>query len=491
MSFFSFKLNKLPIFFLIFVIIYAFFFLNWSGPKVDESLMANAPYNLIHQGVYGTTILNDICGFDKISFINLPVYQILLILVFKLLPGVSPLIAGRLLSLSLFMGSCFILMRLFKIYRPNNEGGSSRTLMAMTVFMAPLSMINSSLIIRPEMSVVFFSLMAFYFWKKSETLTQNSKYGVLFIAGLCASLSALSHLPGLFIIPSLFLFQCLTFKTRKSLQDFIYESFYLILGVLIPMAIYSVFIWINRDLFYQQVFLFQGLAHSASLLLKFKQLMLQLFNVRSITVTLLLGYGLYSLRKIQDKKAFIIIIGLILLNFFFVNNKHPLYIVIFLPWISMIVFMTYQSLRKSWFVGLFIALAIFHSCLGVAYITKNNWGDSLVTITNVVGARSHETVLAPAMFWFDMKNSPFTALEEYEWWTSNRYKAFCNIPRNKYNWIVLTSTYIENNPAYQAYFNAYKQVAIIPIKGVKYMEYAVVLNRLLKPSDTASRGINP
>ena len=161
MSIFSFKLNKLPIFFLIFVIIYAFCFLNWSGPKVDESLMANAPYNLIHQGVYGTTILNDICGFDKISFINLPVYQILLILVFKLLPGVSPLIVGRLLSLSLFMGSCFILLRLFKIYRPNNEGGSSRTLMAMTVFMAPLSMINSSLIIRPEMSVVFFSLMAF------------------------------------------------------------------------------------------------------------------------------------------------------------------------------------------------------------------------------------------------------------------------------------------------------------------------------------------
>ncbi len=376
--------NKLYLLFPLLIIVYAFCFLNWSGPKVDESLMANAPYNLVHQGVYGTTILKDVCGFDKISFINLPVYQIFLISAYKLLPGFSPLVVGRFVSMALFFASFFMLIQLFHIYLPKNEGRSSRTLLALLVYVSPLVMLNSSIIIRPEMAVVLFSLMSFFFWKRSETLKKNSKYVVLFMAGLSASLSALSHLPGLYIIPSLFLFQGIKYSTRKSTQDFIYESLSLILGVFIPMMIYLVFIWMNRDLFFQQVFLFQGLASHPSLLLKFKGLLYQMFNVKSISITILLFYALFSLRVVKYKKEFVIIIGLIFLNLFFVNNKHPFYAVIFLPWISLIIFLSFQSARKSFFMGLFIALTIVHSFLGVIFVTNNNWEEGLTAITRVV-----------------------------------------------------------------------------------------------------------
>ncbi len=76
-----------------------------------------------------------------------------------------------------------------------------------------------------------------------------------------------------------------------------------------------------------------------------------------------------------------------------------------------------------------------------------------------------------------MKNMQFTALEEYDWWVDNKLKPFCNIPPNKYKWIVLTSTFTQTNPEYMQYFNHYKLIGVFPMKGIKYMKYAVVLNR--------------
>lgn len=212
---------------------------------LDESYFSNPAYNLAAMGTMGTTMCYGFYNIANYTYWQPPVYILLLASSFKIF-GFG-LIQGRMVSVLLGLITVIFTFLLSNVLYNKK-----------VAVIASLFLISNPLFffvcreIRMDIAVICFGLMAIFF---IFIALRRSSHVYYFLAGLFSALALLSHLNGLISIVTV-LFIIILFKIdlgHKKLNLKSKEILYLILGIIIPLIPYLIYINLDFSAFLGQL----------------------------------------------------------------------------------------------------------------------------------------------------------------------------------------------------------------------------------------------
>ncbi|MFA0833726.1 MAG: ArnT family glycosyltransferase [Methanobacterium formicicum] len=340
---------------LVYVVLYSFNLDKFPVVNGDENWFINPAYDLSMFGKMGTSMIYDSHNLANFTYWQPPVFILLMATSFKLF-GFG-IIQARMVSVGLgFLTVLFTYLLGLKLY--NKKIG---ILASLLLVLNPLFFMISRNA-RMEISVACFMVIAIYC---TFLALKESKFGYYFAAAFFATLAFLSHPNGLIAILSVFLIilvENIDFKSLKNLKLNINfnEIFVFILGVIIPLIPYALYISLDFEAFKAQ---FMGnIAVSPSnpmsnifaeptryinlywWLTQYNGIFLTFFVFVPVLVLTVLGvYYLVRGKKFSGKFLFIVLMVNIGVLAVLVNHKYFIYLGIIIPYLSIIMALTLKD----------------------------------------------------------------------------------------------------------------------------------------------------
>ncbi len=340
---------------LIYTVLYSFNLDKFPAIIGDECWFCNPAYNLAISGKMGTTMIYGYNNIANFTYWQPPMFILLLATSFKLFGfGV---VQARTVSVSLgFLTVLFTYLFAYKLY--NKKIGLLASLLLIS---NPLFFLVSRQA-RMEIAVAFFMLIALYC---TVMALKNSNMICYFASAFFATLAFLSHPNGLisiFAVLIIILANKIDLKTLNLNLNF-KKIFIFILGVIIPLIPYTLYIFADFAAFQGQFM--SNIGHSP--LNPLKNIIMELtryiqlywlfvcfegrfltFVVFATTITLTI-LGLYYLvreRKFSDKFLLIVLMVNIGVLTVLVSHKWEIYLGFIVPYLSIIIALTFKDKMK-------------------------------------------------------------------------------------------------------------------------------------------------
>lgn len=362
-----FSLKYLLLIFILGIVAFYFFKVE-TVPYVrtDTGWFTQGAYTLAHEGHYGSQMFKGHYGAENTFHSHPPLHYVLVAALYKI-PGVG-LLQGRYLSLLFSLLSLFVFYQIMKLLLPDKD--NIYFLIGLCLLLSTPLFFVASRGIRPEISILFYSLSAYYLLLKYHLAEAKKLY--IFLAGIFCACALVSHVPGFFIFLYAFIFICKI--DRKSILP-------LLFGFAIPSLIYLAWILAHWSDFYGQVFLFWK-AHSpggtqlGNIILKVSGFLMMKAKVTIYLLffSIIFIYTVFRQKSIINKQYFWLLLLPLLCYFFqLLLLPHPngLYFSILLPFIYINTVYIYSMSTHKKLLSVMLAMFFVINCYGgIKYFNK-------------------------------------------------------------------------------------------------------------------------
>ncbi|MFH1428350.1 MAG: glycosyltransferase family 39 protein, partial [Candidatus Margulisiibacteriota bacterium] len=280
---------------LLLIVLFVFFYFYKIGTvpyvRADEGWFTEGSYVLAEKGHYGSPMFTGYYGAENSFHFHPPLHYVLQAGVFKIF-GFG-ILQGRLLSLFLTLLALLIFYQVVRLLLPD-KNTIYKLLPVLLILSTPLSFVVSRTI-RPENSVLFFGMLAYYLIIRN-TLRQRNIL-LLIGAGIFSACAIIANVSGGFVL--LFALVFLFFKDRRGLVPFI-------TGFAIPTFIYLLWIMANWPEFYGQVILQRG-NEVSHIINKINGVWLFIADKTKVTIhavflLIFMGYAIIKKRELFNKE---------------------------------------------------------------------------------------------------------------------------------------------------------------------------------------------